>query len=264
MELSNSVERVLQKIDNHLTQPKKHPSHYITVSTKTSSIQTIFSPPIIFPPGCSYEMACCSVETYYSFPNIDESNNKVKVSCDEGKNWTVLEIPKGCYEIKAINKTLKRLVKEKVVGGKEDALCLMPNKNTLQSILILKEKVQIDFRGVSGTLRTVLGFDEDLLKGIGRHESEHIVNIMRVNSIIINCDVIQMSRMNGIAMPIIYDFFPNVSPGQKIVSRPRNLIYLPLTLNVISQLTVWVTDQNGSELDLRGEELTITFHIKAC
>ena len=27
---------------------------------------------------------------------------------------------------------------------------------------------------------------------------------------------------------------------------------------------LWVTDQNGRELDLRGEELTLTFHIKAC
>ena len=42
------------------------------------------------------------------------------------------------------------------------------------------------------------------------------------------------------------------------------VIYLPVTLNVISQMTCWLTDQQGKALDLRGEEVTITFHIKAC
>ena len=63
---------------------------------------------------------------------------------------------------------------------------------------------------------------------------------------------------------MIHNFFPNVAPGEKIVETPKNLIYVPITLNVISQLTLWVTDQSGEVLDLRGEELTITLHIKSC
>jgi len=63
---------------------------------------------------------------------------------------------------------------------------------------------------------------------------------------------------------VIHIFFPNVAPGEKIVETPKNLIYVPITLNVISQLTLWVTDQSGEVLDLRGEELTITLHIKSC
>ena len=259
METSSSVEQLLKDIVHHLT-PK--PSYYFQVSGKTSTITTTFSPPITFEPGCSYEMACVGVETYYSFPNIAESNNAVKVSCDAGKTWTILKIPKGCYEIRAINSTLKRLI-GKMEGGKEDDLCITPDINTLQSILTLKDKVQVDF-GVENSVRSLLGFDAKLYKGPGRYESEHIVNIMRVNSIIVNCDIVTLSRRNGIASPIIYDFFPNVSPGQKIVSRPNNLIYLPLTLDVISQMTAWLTDQDDNPLDLREEELTLTFHIRAC
>ena len=114
--------------------------------------------------------------------------------------------------------------------------------------------------GDKGSLRSVLGFDEKIYKD-GTHESEHIVNILRV---ILHCDVISLSRKNGIDSPIIYSFFPNVSPGQKIVDRPKKLIYLPLTLSVISQMTVWLTDQDDEPLDIRGEELTITLHIRAC
>ena len=99
---------------------------------------------------------------------------------------------------------------------------------------------------------------------VGRHESEHIVNILSVNFILVHCDVIESSRLNGIETSVIYIFFPDATPGDKIISILRHLIYTPLTLDVISRMTCWVTDQNGKELYLQGEELTLTFHIKAC
>ena len=99
---------------------------------------------------------------------------------------------------------------------------------------------------------------------VARHESEHIVNILSVNSILVHCDVIESSHLNGIEAHVIYTFFPDATPGDKIISIPRHLIYIPLKLNVISRMTCWVTDQTGKELDLQGEELTLTFHLKAC
>ena len=256
---SSEVIQYLKEISNH-TESK--PSYYLTVSGKSSTIKTDFIPPLIFPKQCQYEIACCGVETYFSFPNIDDDDNKIKVKI--GEKWEQFAIPKGCYEIKAINTTIKRMIKGK--GGNEKNFCLTPNKNTLQSVLTLTE-MAVDFKGDTGSLRKVLGFNEKLYeakKGSARFESESIVNILRVNSILVHCDVVNLSRRNGLAAPIIYNFFPNVTPGSKIVNRPRNLIYLPLTLNVISHMTSWLTDQNGEELDLRGEELTLTYHIKAC
>ena len=49
-------------------------------------------------------------------------------------------------------------------------------------------------------------------------------------------------------------FFPNVSPGYKITETPVNLVYLPITSDTINNITDWLTDQNGKELDLRGEK----------
>ena len=60
---------------------------------------------------------------------------------------------------------------------------------------------------------------------------------------------------------IVYIFFQNAAPGQKILESPSNLIYLLVTVNVIS-MSVWLTDQNGKLLDLRGEKLTISFHLR--
>ena len=91
-----------------------------------------------------------------------------------------------------------------------------------------------------------------------------MVHILRINSIFVHCDVVTMARKNGITSPVIYNFFPNVPPGYKIVSRPKNLIFIPLSLNVINRMRVWLTDQHDNLLDLREEELTVTFHIKVC
>ena len=254
------MEEQLQKLVGY-AEPK--PSQLIIVSGKDSRLETSFNPSLDFPKSYPYEMALCRLETYYSFPNIDATNNTVNVSRDNGSNWMTITIPTGCYEIKAINNVIQRFIKK--AGGKADVINLSPNPNTLKCVLNIKEEAsgyEVDFN-VNNSLRSVLGFNAKRYKS-GRHESENLVNIMNVNSILVHSNVVGASRVNGIEAPIIYTFFPNVAPGEKIVSTPLHLIYLPLMLNTISHMTCWVTDQNGRDLDLRGEELTITFHIKAC
>ena len=174
-----------------------------------------------------------------------------------------IHIPTGCYEIKAINE-LQRFIMKKI-GYKEDEkrIILSPNPNTLCCVLeILHEKCRVDFN-VDESLCKVLGFNKKIYKA-GRYESENRVNILSVNSILVHCDVIGASRLNGIEALLIYSFFPDVAPGEKIVSTPVHLIYIPLTLNIISHRTCWLTDQNGKDLNLRGEEVTLTFHVKSC
>ena len=245
----------------------KPPGYYVTITGRKSEIITSFSPPLSFPNDRDFEMACCSVETFYSFPNIDKTNNSMRISLDGGKKWLVIEIPTGSYEIRAINSAVKKLIEKAVkvaTPSKKNSLCISPNRNTLKCEMTLDKNVQVDFRGSDGTLRSVLGFAKKLYKGPETFESEQIVNILRINSIFVHCDIINQALRNGISSPVIYNFFPNVSPGYKIVSIPTNLIYLPLSLNVISELKVWLTDQNDNLIDLRGEKLTITFHIRAC
>ena len=109
---------------------------------------------------------------------------------------------------------------------------------------------------------SVLVFKQDIVYGVGRHASEKLVNITSVNSILVHCNIIHSSYMRGQQAPVVYNFFPNAALGQKIVEAPRNLIYLPVTVDVISTLSVWLTDQDGEHLDLRGEKLAICFHLR--
>ena len=76
---------------------------------------------------------------------------------------------------------------------------------------------------------------------------------MQVNSILVNIDII-MGYVNGSPSPAIYSFYPNVPPGYKIVERSNpSLIYYPVPRHDNSRMKVWMTDQNGNLVDLRGE-----------
>ena len=76
-----------------------------------------------------------------------------------------------------------------------------------------------------------------------------------------NCDVIGGTFLNGKSIPILYSFFPNVSPGMKIVEKPNHLVFLPVT-RTIDQLKIWLTDQNGNLLNLRNEIVTIRLQLR--
>ena len=237
----------------------------LVISDSKSRLYTRYDPPLEFlASNAGYEMALYRLETYFSFPNISSSNNCIRISIDSGKNWLNLKITVGSYNIDGINEALQRLLPDKTNDkkAKEPYVLLSGNKYTLKCVLeIMKDSTIVDFE-TENSICSVLGFEKKKYKGGKRYESENKVDILSVNSIFVHCDVIKPSRVNGILRPIIYNFFPNVSPGEKIVSQPEHLIYIPLTMSVISSMTVWVTDQSMNLLDLRGQQLTLTFHIR--
>ena len=211
METSLKMEDYFKTIADKV---ESRPRFNIIISDNTSLIRTTFSPALMFPHDCHYEMAVCSLETYHSFPNTDESNNMLKASLNKGDTWNGIKIPIGCYEIRAINKEVKRQVVK--AGGKEDDVIITPNLNTLQCILTLKNvNIIVDFNVVN-SLRSVLGFNARKFSGPGRFESENVVNIMNVNYIMVHCDIIGGSRLNGEERPIIYSFSLMWDLGRKL------------------------------------------------
>ena len=86
---------------------------------------------------------------------------------------------------------------------------------------------------------------------------------MSINTIFVNCNIITASIVNdGIQSPILDTLFPDAGPGDKIIVNPWHLIPVTVTLETISEMTCWLADQNNKEIDLRGENLTITLELK--
>ena len=111
-----------------LVRTKPKDSFTLVVSNDSANIQTTFSPPLYLQANGDNELAMVNLETYYSFANIQEDeNNSFKWSVDDGKTWTILHVPTGCYELKAINAEII------CICGNSD-ITILPNVTTLQCI----------------------------------------------------------------------------------------------------------------------------------
>jgi len=244
---------------------KKSVSFSMLVSYNTSpAVYTCRIPTPIILPDYDFEIALVNLETWYSFTNVTSSNNLFKYSVDGGRNWKLITIETGSYELEAINDEIQRLMK---ANGDWDSdsnayyITVSPNTSTLKSIIdVTNAYYKIDFT-IPNSLRTILGFDAKILSQ-GHNISDYIVNIIDFNSIFVNCDCITGSYVNGISSPVIYSFGPKVSPGYRIVENPVNLIYLPLNRKTLSEISIWITDQTGGSIDFRGENITCRFHVR--
>ena len=116
-------------------------------------------------------------------------------------------------------------------GGNSD-ITILPNINMLQCILnVVGTKLKVSF-DVPNSLASALG-------------SPCTRATWSVNSILVHCNI-HYSYMRGVQAPVVYNFFPNAATGIKQFN-------LPVTVDVISTFSVWLTDQHGKLLDLRGE-----------
>jgi len=244
---------LLGQISEKLT--KKSDINLIFTSDKSDFTTKIYPPLNLEMDKWSLGLAC--LDTYYSFANINSNNNKFKYSIDSGTTWTNISLPVGCYEITQINETIKELLEDK-----SSYFELVPNFLTLGSIItITNEQFKIDFN-VDNTLATVLGFKKDRILTVGVNKSPDIVNILEINSILVNCDIISGSYLNGSNSPVIYSFFPNVQPGGKIVQEPKTITFLSVNRDFVESIRIWLTDQNGKPIDFRGEKITLRITLK--
>ena len=104
------MENLLKKIVNN-TEPKRLFS--IVVSDNKTRFKTWFKSPIQLDKKKDYEIVLINLETYYSFPNIDRSNNCFSYSPDANAPWFDIIIPEGSYHVEDINEFIYRQMRKK-------------------------------------------------------------------------------------------------------------------------------------------------------
>ena len=85
---------------------------------------------------------------------------------------------------------------------------------------------------------------------------------MKVNSLRVECNIAKGAYDNGREVHNIHEFFPAVPPGFKIIDRPLEIIYLPISVKSIDYLQLRIIDQDGDLVNFRGETISIRLHIK--
>lgn len=126
--------------------------------------------------------------------------------------------------------------------------------------VIICSQYELDF-AKDNSVGSLLGFSKQIIPPNKLVESDLPVNIMKVNSIRIKCNIATGSYENKKLTNVTHAFFINDKPGEKINEIPRNLIYFPLTNNSVREIGILIVDQDDDLIDFRDEKISITFHI---
>lgn len=224
-------------------------SYSFVLTGNSAKLTAEFHPPIYLDEDFDYAIGVVNFETFNAIPNIDETNYLFIYD-----NNSEIKIPPGSYELEDINNYLQKQSPKK----DEVLFHIYANNNTLKSHI--KTSVSIHFR--KGTIGKILGFENIDLPAGGEYISNHTAEIIKVNSLNIDCNIAEGSYLNGKPVHIIHQFFPSVAPGFKIIESPQNVIYFPVTVKIIDNITIHIIDQDGENVNFRGETVTLRLHLK--
>jgi len=119
---------------------------------------------------------------------------------------------------------------------------------------------KVDFT-VANSLASLLGFTSVVLSA-GYNVSPNPVNIITINQILVNCDIIGNSYLNGAPYPSIYSFPINVNTRERFTEQPNNIVYFPVVKCFLNSIRLWITDQDGNPINLGGQNVVARLHFK--
>ena len=200
------LQKILEEIRD-LLLPKENFS--VVVSSDTTDWNTHFNQPLYLNPKRKYELALVNLETYNSIPNVTAVNNTYVYSSDNGVVWKTITIPEGSYEIAHITAEIQRQLAingDWNVESKSPYISIGPNKSTLPIFIeITSPTYKVDM--ASPSIKTLLGFSPQMLSS-EYYEGGNPVDIQAINSILVNCNLINGSFLNGSSQsPVVYSFF---------------------------------------------------------
>lgn len=217
---------------------------------KSSVLSSDFNPPIQLDSGV-YELGLTNFEVYNAIPNIQHGINKFYI----GKE--VIELPTGCYQLIDMHNYLVKEINKRT--NNRDVLTVHGNNNTLK--VHIRSNEAIDFTKPDN-IGSLLGFKPKVLVPDVPYESDTPADIMKLSSIVLKCNITTGSYKNGVPDHILHQFFPQVPPGFKIVETPFPIIYRPLNVDTIRNITIEIVDQDEALVNFREEVVTVGVHLK--
>jgi hypothetical protein len=198
---NEKVIELLKQIEKN-TAPKF--TQTIIVNDDKTDFEVKFNPPLELDNDKNYEIALMDLETYYSFPNVDEKNNQFnyrKTSVGYNPIKTI-NIPTGAHELDSV---MKEINKQLIANGDKDAISISYNRNTMLTTMVIQPGYEVDFE-YDNTIGKMFGFSKPRYDE-GTYESEKIINILTVNSIFVHLDIITGSYVNGEPKQVIFFIF---------------------------------------------------------
>ncbi|ESO88626.1 hypothetical protein LOTGIDRAFT_165410 [Lottia gigantea] len=205
-----------------------------------------------------YELGLKYFTVYNSIRNINEKNNQIKISTDNGVTFKTIRLLPGSYEYIAINEYLSEYGGS--VNGKNN-IEFEGNLNLNKIKLILRNNSQVDFN-VENSLNTLLGFDKRVYtqSTLVPHKANIENDIDVIN---IHCNLINGGFFNKYKRQIIYSLPTFTVPiGYRIIEKPFQTTYLPLNSFMIKDINLEIKDSKNRFIDFGNEEIVIQLHLK--
>ena len=119
-------------------------------------------------------------------------------------------------------------------------------------------------------LNTLLGFsafwnykpnNEISVDSHGVYTSEEILNLSAKNKIVLKCDVIDGSLVNGLRGPILYRPTSNIAPMWKLFNQLERVFYKKVNKPAANTILFYLEDDNHRKVKLNGGTLTFTSQL---
>lgn len=243
-------------------------SYTFTLTGNSTRLSCNIFPEVILDEISDYSCALSELTTYQSIPNVikDQNNQfyyykKANDTSDEsdGQDLHLAELSTGSYEAKEILEFIKHHLYVYDISFQYTV-----NKNTFKTKIVCSTALYIGDKFSNNILKNLLGYSQNkTIEPNQEEESQDIIKISSQDIVRVECNITSGSYTNGVRNHTIYEFATyKVDVGYKIVERPRNLIYLPVTHKRLNHIEISLVDQNGEPIDFRGETVTCRIHIK--
>ena len=169
----------------------------------------------------------------------------------------------GIYEVTDSDNTLKHILPDNVkVNITIDDIRLKSNLKYNQTLIFTEKSFFYTMLGFTQSrsypLDDIDGFYQLIA---GSYKSDRPFNITGIDKILLNCDCINGSLVNGIREPILFSFALSSPPTHKINKEPRIKLFKKINKSVLSHITFYFEDDDHKPVDFNGETITFTCQL---
>ena len=231
---------------------------------KPENFTTFMNRPIQLQQNKKYEIGMLSMNASYSWHNIENSrsNTLIKYRIDGVSPWKDISFPEGIYSYKDINNVIQDTM---ILNG--DATEVLQNINlefnlsTLKVIIVCLGSYELDL--VSSGFGSLIGFDHTVIVSETKTStsSPNITNSLE--NIYIHCSLVTDSIVDGFAGDVLYTFSTStLFRSYPFEFAPTNLLFHPLNTYNITNIRMYMTDNNERLIDFNDVPTSFTLIIR--
>ena len=96
---------------------------------------------------------------------------------------------------------------------------------------------------------------------VGSYESDKPINIRGIDKVLLKCDCVNGSIVNGVREPILFNFPMDKPPGPKIYKEPRIKLFKRKNKSVLCGIRFYLEDDDQRPVDFNEETISFTCQL---